>query len=41
MTNISSVWQIGNTTFNAIEFDEDTTLASTYAKFIGERGSFV
>jgi len=41
MTNISSVWQIGNTTFNAIEFDEDTTLATIHAKFIGERGSFV
>ena len=41
MTNISSVWQIGNITFNAIEFDEDTTLATTHAKFIGERGSFI
>ncbi len=41
MTNISSVWQVGDVTFKAVEFDEDTTLATTYAKFIGETGSFV
>ena len=35
MTNISSVWQVGDVTFKAVEFDEDTTLATTYAKFIG------
>ena len=41
MTNISSVWQVGDVTFKAVEFDEDTTLATTHAKFIGETGSFV
>jgi len=41
MTNISSVWQIGDATFKAVEFDEDTTLATTHAKFVGETGSFV
>jgi len=41
MTNISSVWQVGNVTFKAVEFDEDTTLATTHAKFTGETGSFV
>ena len=29
MTNISSVWQVGDVTFKAVEFDEDTTLATT------------
>ena len=41
MTNISSVWQVGDVTFKAVEFDEDTSLATTHAKFIGETGSFV
>jgi len=41
MTNISSVWQVGDATFKAVEFDEDTTLATTHAKFVGETGSFV
>jgi len=41
MTNISSVWQVGDVTFKAVEFDEDTTLTTTHAKFIGETGSFV
>jgi len=41
MTNISSVWQVGDVTFKTVEFDEDTTLATTHAKFIGETGSFV
>ena len=41
MTNISSVWQVGDVTFKAVEFDEDTTLTTTHAKFIGEIGSFV
>jgi len=41
MTNISSVWQVGDVTFKAVEFEEDTTLTTTHAKFIGETGSFV
>ena len=41
MTNISSVWQVGDVTFKAVEFDEDTTLVTSHAKFVGETSSFV
>jgi len=41
MTNISSVWQVGDVTFKVVEFDEDVILATTHAKFMGETGSFV
>jgi len=41
MTNISSIWQVGDVTFKAVEYDEDTTLTTTYAKFIGETSGFV
>ena len=41
MTNVSSIWQVGDVTFKAVEYDEDTTLTTTHAKFIGETSGFV